>query len=330
MKLRASTPAAASSTSDTATCMITSVVEPRLLEPVSRPPGLMSGATSPRAAVQLGATPKRIVVSSVTTSVKMMTRASVSKTSDDRNPGGGTRTAGISLIIHIAIVEAGYRAESAEERTFRHQLAEEPHPCGADGDAHGKLAAARDAPCQQQIRDVDARNHDDEQDQAEECDRVDAADLEFPRQFGDDARAAPLGRVTGVTRHGGDERCDLGVRGIDRRPGLAPCDDVEPARLPLIELFATVQHHPRGRGNPDVAIGGGLEVTKVPRKYAEDRHRDRCATAKIDRAPNERGVRAEALRPECVAQDHARVCREGGLVSRCEEPPVRRPNSEHR
>ncbi len=64
----------------------------------------MRGATSPRAAVQLGATPNRIVVSSVTTSVNTMTRASVSNTRDDRNPGGGTRTAGISLISHIAIV----------------------------------------------------------------------------------------------------------------------------------------------------------------------------------------------------------------------------------
>ena len=131
-----------------------------------RPPSRSPVWRSPRAARRTGAMPNSRLLASDTARAKPRAARSTPACSMRGTPSG------------LAAISASHRgrgqedAESpageAEHEVLGQQLPGDPHPRGADGGAHRQLARPRGRPREQHVRDVEARDQEDQADGAEE------------------------------------------------------------------------------------------------------------------------------------------------------------------
>ena len=207
--------------------------------------------------------------------------------------------------------------EPGEQHALRHELPDQATPPGAERHTNGDLLSPYRRARQQQIRDVRAR---DEQDQRDDDHQHEQRPFEFP------AKARPacgrrleahelLGERAAVARgHGTGEALfqppgQIGLKDRVRLcrcaclvcPRPQPADDAPARNVPPAHEagWSIQQTWHQTIGPPDVRIGTDLDTVKTSGRDAHNRERN---VVDRDRAADDLRVAPEASRPESVAE----------------------------
>ena len=182
--------------------------------------------------------------------------------------------------------------EPNEKRLAQHLADHAPAAC-ANREAQGNLLAARQRAREHEVRGVGASNQEDEADRAKEHKqrRANIFDEAFVQAYDDRAPALVVAWVL-ASEPVGDGR-HFGLGSGERHIGLHPRDD------PVVVVVAHGACLGRQGGRrPE------LREIRVPERRSHHAdHRERLA-AKEQCAANNRGIAAEAPRPQGIAEDH--------------------------
>ena len=158
--------------------------------------------------------------------------------------------------------ETDQRAGRRQQRRLCQQLAHDAAASGAERDAHGHLARPRRAAREQQVRHVDAREHEEQRRRREDDDedRSEIADDRFDERADDVDPGDGAGRK--VARDRRHHTRHLGSRALDGRAGLQAHERLEAVVHALrVELVL----------EPEIGV---VRRVEIPRRHARDGRRD--------------------------------------------------------
>ena len=197
-----------------------------------------------------------------------------------------------------------------EGHALGEELADEPPPAGADGQAYGDLAPAMERAAEEQVRDVGAGDEQDEADDGHQQRRHRHHAVARVRVHGGarqrhhgHAAALVVVRVFRLEPLGDHAEAGLGLRRGD--PGLQPAlgEHEQPAAL-FVPVDAGLDLLVHGHRHPHLGADADVEARVARRGDADDRVR---RAVEVQRLAHRARIRAEALRPEGMAQHHDRI-----------------------
>ena len=218
--------------------------------------------------------------------------------------------------------QARHASRRGNGKTFREHLPEDARARRTQRRAHRDLAAARGCASQQQVRDVGARDEQNETDGAEQHpqDKPHVPDHLFVQRHERDAPAAIELRMVG--RELGGDAVELRLCAARRHARLQQAGHLQEPRI--------ARHTCRARCVSDIEVPRLPDADVFVRDgelaghHAEQRARD---AVQNDPAPDHAAVGAETARPESVADHDDRQLLRGFL--RVEGPPEQRSDAEH-
>ena len=237
--------------------------------------------------------------------------------------------------------QAQHGAGQREDATLHQVLANDARAARAEGEAKRDLLLTGGRPREHQVRDIGAR---DQQDEPHHRHEHNERHRELRAEIGQPARA---GEHVEVLREEplaeGGRRVwnrldlllvDLAIDDIHRRvclrardAGLQPCEDVEPPAAPVVEIVPRrghlrLHHHRR----QDVGGLADLQAREALRGHADN---GEGMAVDVDRLVQDRGITAEAAHPVAVAEHGDRMAAGRLVVGRVEHASKRRPHAEH-
>ena len=228
-------------------------------------------------------------------------------------------------------------ADRGDERAFRQQLPDDARARGPEAEADRDLAVPRAGPCQQQVREVRARDQQHDACRREQHPERMLVRLAQHRVAGAARRRCERERLVARRAGGRIRRRNRGLedawgdglqlRGgaLERPPGLEAADRHEPPVGRRREPIATVHRRLRTERHGDVEAAAHFEAAEPRRRDA-----DHLSLVRVQRegSPDRVRVAAHLARPERVAEhDPRRAARL--VVGGRDEPPGRRRDAEH-